>query len=154
MQLFLNNWNATLTAPATSGDATLSIEPSLAAKLVGLGAGDYYLLTLAKVEDDIETSWEIVKVTAAVGGTLTVEWQQEGTGPAAWAQGTEIIARATAGSLSNLLQMLAAQAQALSALTTRVAALEQGGPTQGNTLVDGSGNPLINQDGDQLVVAV
>ena len=153
MQLFLNNWNAALTAPATSGDVTLSIEPGQAAKLVGLGSGGYYVLTLVELVDDIETGWEIVKVTAAVGGTLTVERQQEGTAQAAWSVGAVISARATAGSLSNLLQVLAAQAQALSALTTRVAALEQGDPTQGSTLVDGSGNPLINQDGDQLVVA-
>ena len=153
MQLFLNNWNATLTAPATSGDLTLSVEPSQAAKLVGLGSGDHYVLTLAEVVDGIETSWEIVKVTAVVGGALTVERQQEGTGPAAWSVGAEISARATAGVLSNLLQMLAAQSQALNALAVRVGALEQGGPSEGDTLVDSLGNTLINQDGDPLVIA-
>lgn len=102
MQRFINNWAATLTAPATSGDLTLSVDPAEAAKLVGLGSGDHYVLTLAEVVDEVETSWEIVKVTAATGGLLTVEWQQEGTGPFAWSVGASISARATAGTLERL----------------------------------------------------
>lgn len=153
MQLFINNWSASLTAPATSGDLTLSIDPGQAAKLVGLGSGDYYLITLADVVAGIETGWEIVKVTAAAGGTLTVERHQEGTASAAWPVGAPISARATAGSLTSLLHLLAIQSQALSALTTRVTALEQGDHDQGGALVDSLGNTLINHDGAQLVVA-
>lgn len=102
MQLFINNWAATLTAPATSGDLTLSVDPAQAALLTGLGAGDYYVLTLAEVVDDAETSWEIVKVTAVVGGVLTVERPVEGTTAAAWSVGASISARATAGTLETL----------------------------------------------------
>lgn len=102
MQRFINNWAATLTAPAVSGDLTLSIDPAQAAKLVGLGSGDYYLLTLAELVDDAETSWEIVKVTAVVGGVLTVDRGEEGTGAYAWSVGASISARATAGTLETL----------------------------------------------------
>ncbi len=102
MQRFINNWAATLTAPATSGDLTLSVSSAEAVKLVGLGTGDHYLLTLAEIVDDQETVWEIVKVTAASGGVLTVERAQEGTAPAAWSAGASISARATAGTLEEL----------------------------------------------------
>jgi hypothetical protein len=102
MQRFINNWAATLTAPATSGDLTLSVSPAQAALLAGLGSGDFYLLTLAEVVSDLETSWEIVKVTAAAGGVLTVERAQEGTTAYAWSVGASISARATAGTLEQL----------------------------------------------------
>lgn len=102
MQRFINNWAATLTAPAISGDLTLSVDPAQAALLVGLGSGDHYLLTLAEIVDDVETDWEIVKVTAVTGGLLTVERGEEGTGAAAWSVGASISARATAGTLEEL----------------------------------------------------
>jgi hypothetical protein len=102
MQLFINNWAATLTAPATSGDLTLSVDPAQAAKLVGLGEVSHYLLTLAEVVDGQETAWEIVKVTASSGGVLTVQRGQEGTAASAWSVGASISARATAGTLEEL----------------------------------------------------
>lgn len=102
MQRFINNWAAVLTAPALSGDLTLSINPAQAALLTGLGGGDYYLLTLAELVDDAETSWEIVKVTAVIGGVLTVERGMEGTTAAAWSVDAYISARATAGTLETL----------------------------------------------------
>lgn len=102
MQLFINNWAAELTAPALSGDLTLSVDPAEAAKLVGLGSGDHYLLTLAEVVEGQETAWEIVKVTANAAGVLTVERGQEGTAPFAWSVGASISARATAGTLEEL----------------------------------------------------
>ncbi len=102
MQRFINNWAATLTAPATSGDLTLSVSPADAVKLVGLGSGDHYLLTLAEVIDDQEASWEIVKATANAAGVLTVERGQEGTTAFAWSVGALISARATAGTLEEL----------------------------------------------------
>jgi hypothetical protein len=102
MQRFINNWAATLTAPATSGDLTLSVSPAEAAKLVGLGSGDHYVLTLAEVVDGQETAWEVVKITVASGGVLTVERGQEGTAARAWSVGASISARATAGTLEEL----------------------------------------------------
>lgn len=99
MQRFINNWTATLTAPALSGDLALSIDPAKAALLTGLGSGDYYLLTLAEIVDDAETNWEIVKVTAVISGVLTVERGQEGTSAAAWSLDAYISARLTAAPL-------------------------------------------------------
>lgn len=142
MQRFINNWSATLTAPATSGDLTLSVAPAEAAKLVGLGSGDHYLLTLAEVVEGQETAWEIVKVTGAAAGVLTVERGQEGTAPFAWSVGASISARATAAALNALTAQLAdLQARltdtevALASLDERVAVLEAP-PDDGSERVD------------------
>ena len=103
MQLFINNWAAALTAPATASAVQLLVEPELAAKLVGLGGGDYYLLTLALVDaGGIETAWEPVRVTAAASGELTVVRGQEGAVALDWELGAHISARVTAGSLEEL----------------------------------------------------
>jgi hypothetical protein len=102
MQLFVNNWAATLTAPAAAAAPELVISPAKATELVGLGAGDFYLLTLARVIEGIETSWEIVKVTAVGGGVLSVERAQEDTAALDWLVGEQISARFTAGSTEAL----------------------------------------------------
>jgi hypothetical protein len=109
MQLFINNWTTVLTAPALSGDLSLSVDPGKAAELVGLAGPDHYLLTLSSSVDGIETAWEIVKVTAVSGSVLTVERGQEGTAAAAWGVDAEISARATAGSLVDLRGATTAQ---------------------------------------------
>ncbi|MDP2746207.1 SGNH/GDSL hydrolase family protein [Pseudomonas sp.] len=102
MQRFINNWAATLAAPAASAAPELTISADKAAELVGLGAGDYYLLTLAKVVDGAEVDWEIVKVTGAASGVLDVERGQEGTAELEWLTGEPISARFTAGSADEL----------------------------------------------------
>src|SRR3990167_6090412 len=103
MQLFINNWFAVLTAPATASAVSLSVPLADAAKLTGLGAGDYYLLTLAALDGaGIETAWEIVKVTASASGVLTVQRGQEGTAARDWVSASVISARATKGTLEAL----------------------------------------------------
>jgi hypothetical protein len=103
MQLFINNWAATLTAPALAGDLQLSVDPAQASRLTGLGGGDHYLLTLAEPgEAGGESAWEIVRVTGGADGVLTVERGQEGASAAAWSVGAEISARLTAGALEAL----------------------------------------------------
>lgn len=103
MQRFINNWSAVLTAPATASAVSLSVPLADAAKLVGLGAGDHYLLTLAELDGNgLETAWEIVKVTGAASGVLTVLRDQEGTGARDWAAASVISARATKGTFEVL----------------------------------------------------
>lgn len=103
MQLFINNWSAVLTAPATASAVSLSVPLADAAKLTGLGAGDHYLLTLAALDGaGIEIAWEIVKVTGAAAGVLTVQRAQEGTTALEWTSASVISARATKGTLEEL----------------------------------------------------
>lgn len=103
MQLFVNNFSASLLAPLDASAAQLSIDPAQAAKLTGLVAGSYYLLTLAAVDGSgVETAWEVVKVTTVAGGVLTVERGLEGTIPADWPVAASVTARVTAGALAAL----------------------------------------------------
>ncbi len=108
MQLYLNNWATTTAAEASAAALEILIAPADAAKLVGLGTGDHYLLTL--IEQDgagTEIDWEVVKVTAVSGvtGALTIDPAGrglEGTAARLWPIGTSISLRVTAGGLEAL----------------------------------------------------
>lgn len=114
MQRFVDNWSAVLLAPITSIATGLSIDPLQAAKLVGLGAGDFYELTLVEVDaNGAEIAWEIVTVTAAAAGALTLA-PRAGR---AWPQGAAISARLTSSAMARLLVDI-------QDLQARVAALE------------------------------
>ena len=103
MQLFINNLAAALTAPASASAVQLSVDPSAAALLVGLGSGDHYLLTLAVVDViGNETAWEIVRVTGKTAGVLDVVRGQEGTTALDLEAGTVISARLTRESMEAL----------------------------------------------------
>lgn len=106
MQLFIDNWEGTLTAAALASDENLHISPGLAARLAGLGEGNYYALTLVRVAEAggalREVAWENVHVTAVAAGVLTVQRGAEGTTPLAWSVGELISARLTAASAERL----------------------------------------------------
>lgn len=97
MQLFINYWSTSLTVAATAEAVSLSVSPAEAANLVGLGAGDHYLLTLFEVDSltGEELRREIVRATAVSGGNITVVRDQEGTGAQVWDAGQLIEARLT-----------------------------------------------------------
>lgn len=98
MQIFINNWSSRLDSPLTSASLEMLIAAEDAARLVGIGAGDHYLLTLVAVDSaGVETAHEIVRVTAVAGSALTIERAQEGTPAAEWPISTLIEARFTAG---------------------------------------------------------
>lgn len=108
MQLFINNWSAVLTAPAPASAVQLSIDAVQAAKLIGLGAGDHYLLTLAQLDSSgAEIAWEIISVTDTSGGVLEVERAQEYTVALDLAAGVSISARLTAATMSGIVAALA-----------------------------------------------
>lgn len=128
MQKFINNWTATLQAPAAIDSLELSVEPAQAAKLIGLGGGDYYVISATTPAVLGETTpWEIMKITGVAAGVLTVEREQEGTQPVAWPAGTTITACLSAAPLRALQASNADLVLALAALTARVEALEGGG---------------------------
>lgn len=100
MQQFIDNWSATLLAPATDTAASLSIEPAKAALLVGLGGEAFYRLTLVEVDEGgAEVDWDVVQVTAVAGGVLTVIRTDTAR---SWAAGTLIEARLTAAGMAEL----------------------------------------------------
>lgn len=100
MQQFIDNWSATLLAPATASDVSISVEPARAALLTGLGSGNFYHLTLVERNaEGVEIDWDVVKVTARAGGVLTVIRTATARD---WVAGTVIEARLTAAAMDAL----------------------------------------------------
>lgn len=113
MQLFINNWASRLAGPLSSSALTMQIPTEDAGLLAGLGAGDYYLLTLVGVDAlGIETAHEVIRVTAVAGSVLTIERAQEGSAALDWSISTRVEARYTAGAAAAPAQALAAHEQA------------------------------------------
>lgn len=62
---------------------------------------EFYLATLIGLNANAqESTWEIVRVTAKVSNTLTIERAQEGTAAQAWGNGTTVQMRITAGTMA------------------------------------------------------
>ena len=71
---WLNNWSTVLTAALSVTATVASVDPNAAARLTGFGAGNHYLATLVGHDElGIETAWEIVRITGAAGGSLTID---------------------------------------------------------------------------------
>lgn len=166
MQRFINNWAAPLTAPLAADAAALQIAVDQAARLVGLGGGDHYLLTLAQTDSNgNEVAWEVVKATSVSGGQVSITRAQEGTVALSLPAGAAVSARLTAGSMVVLVQAhtdLQAQVQALGQglaglqqqvqeLAERVSELE-GGSVPDNALTNQAGEVLTNQAGEVLTI--
>lgn len=121
MQLFINNWSTSLTVAAPAEAVQLSVPPIEAAKLIGLGTGDHYLLTLFEGDPSTgeELRREIVRATAVSGGAITVERGQEDTIAQVWDAGLLIEARLTKATMETLR--------------------DSGGPTLSDTAPEGPG---------------
>lgn len=105
-RLFANNAASTLASPALVTDLTLAL---VSGDTFPTPTGsDDFLLTLAS--GNPESAWEIVKVTARSGNTMTVVRAQEGTTAQAWAAGTKAELRLTAGSVSSFANQVALDA--------------------------------------------
>jgi hypothetical protein len=98
--LFTNN-AATTVASALSDVATsLTVASGKGALFPAIAGTDYFLLTLTQT--GIETTWEIVKVTARSGDVLTMVRGQEGTAAAAWVVGDKAELRLTKSGLAEV----------------------------------------------------
>lgn len=140
MQRFINNWAATLAAPAASADLQMTLNRSLPE----LAAGDTYLLTLIGQDTSgSEIAWEIIKVNGTAAGIISVERAQEGTPALDWPAGSRLELRLTAGYLNDLQASMAA-------LSTRLAALE----IPANALTDSAGQLLTDTTGNTLTLGV
>ena len=120
-QLFLNNVETTfLTAikdtPVTGTPATelgygiLQVNTSTSAALSVLTGGDYYVMTALKRAGSVESTIEVMRITAVDTATfpgecrLTVSRAQEGTTAKAYLTGDYLSMRLTKGALDSLLQ--------------------------------------------------
>src|SRR5690606_13280221 len=106
-QLYANNAATALVGDLAVGDLVLTVASD--ADLPQLAANQFILLTLIGLDGNgNEAAWEIVRVTGRNGKTLNVARGQEGTAARAWANGTLIEARLTAGSLDGKEDVIAA----------------------------------------------
>jgi hypothetical protein len=94
MNIVVNNFKSYLTAAVSALDTEMQINDELPALP---DPSDYYTLTLFKRYGVDEVEWEIVKVVAVDGTTLTVERGQEGTSPLDWDITSFVELRITAG---------------------------------------------------------
>jgi len=101
-QLFKNNSNSALAAGINNSDTSMTVLTGIGSKFPAITGSDYFLLTLTQAGQ--ETSWEIVKVTAVAGDTLSIVRAQEGTTASAWGMGSKAELRLTAGSIDGLVQ--------------------------------------------------
>lgn len=113
-QLFANNVSTKLDTSIQSTATSMTVLDASA--MPTPTGGDYFLLTLVGVVDGKETSWEIVKVTARSGNTLTIVRAQEGTTAVFWAGGTKVELRVTAGAFSELSSQIGDIDAALTAI--------------------------------------
>jgi len=95
-QLFTNNATGTLSAAITNVATSLTLGSGQGAKFPALSGGNTFLLTLIGFTSSLETSWEIVSVTARTTDTLTIIRAQESTTAVAWAINTPVALRWTA----------------------------------------------------------
>lgn len=106
-ELFANNAQSTLASSVSSSATTLPLATGTGASFPSPSGGDFFRMTLT--QPGIESSWEIVRVTARSGDSVTVVRAQEGTSAASWAAGSKAELRLTAGaqwSLSNIDQSI------------------------------------------------
>lgn len=101
MQQFINYWDTTLQEPLLAADGVLRVPTALAQRLA-FNPGGFYDLTL----DPAGAAPEIVRVTGATGGSLTLGARalEGSTTPASWPAGTRVVASITAGCLAALQQ--------------------------------------------------
>lgn len=98
--IFKNNFEVALAQPTTTSDTTITIRSG--SGFPTLGANERVVATIVDAATGLQ--FEIVTVTAVVGNVLTVQREQEGTAPRAWAAGDILSIRTTAASLTNTVR--------------------------------------------------
>jgi hypothetical protein len=95
-QLFANNADSTLAAPVSSVALSIQVASGEGVKFPTPTGGDYFLATLCKVVSGVETTIEIIKVTARATDILTIVRAQEGTTAQTYTTSDRVSLRMTA----------------------------------------------------------
>ena len=95
-QLFTNNATGALSAAITNVATSLTLQTGQGSKFPALSGGNTFVATLVGLTSSVETSWEIVLVTALTGDTMTIVRAQEGSAAVAWPINTPVGLRLTA----------------------------------------------------------
>lgn len=94
-----NNAVSTITTAISASDVGLAVAAGTGTLFPTLGASDYFYATLVSAGG----TYEVIKVTARVGDTMTIVRAQEGTTAQSFASGSRIEVRVTAASITDMV---------------------------------------------------
>ena len=94
-----NNAVSTITTAISASDVGLAVAAGTGTLFPTLGASDYFYATLVSAGG----TYEVIKVTARVGDTMTIVRAQEGTTAQSFTSGSRIEVRVTAASIQDML---------------------------------------------------
>lgn len=138
-----NNAVSTLAGALSSGAVTLAVAPGDGSKYPTLGAGDWFPLTLVKVDGTIE----IVRCTGRASDTFTIVRAQEGTAAQSFNVGDHVDLRLTAAALAEFLQHAGdTMTGALNMKGVNVNMQDGGGTTQSYASYPGGGGYAISSN--------
>jgi hypothetical protein len=94
-----NNATSTITTAISASDVGLAVAAGTGSLFPTLGTGNYFYATLVSSGG----TYEVIKVTARVGDTMTIVRAQEGTTAQSFASGSRFELRVTAASITDLI---------------------------------------------------
>lgn len=131
--LFTDNATSLLASGITNSQTTLVVTATQGALFPAPGAGQIAVVTLEDTGGNIEVVW----CTGRTSDTLTIVRAQEGTAAAAFASGSRVELRCTAGILQALLQKNGGDTMTGTTNLGGVLALGSGGSIQGGEYAGG-----------------
>lgn len=131
--LYTDNASSLLASGIGTSDTTLTVTATQGSLFPAPGAGQKAIITLESVGGAIE----IVSCTGRTGDTMTIVRGQEGTTPTAFASGSRVELRVTAGSLQAYLQKTGGDTLSGTTTVSGILALGSGGSIQGGEYAGG-----------------
>lgn len=119
-QLFNNNATTTLAASKPAGATSMLVQPGTGSRFPAITApGDFFNITLYKIVDGLETSFEIVKVTARSVDTFTIVGAQDNTPATSFGVGDQVSMRLTAAWITKTEALDAAQDELIAGIADK-----------------------------------
>lgn len=146
--VYANNASSTLASGIGSSDTTLSVNIGDGALFPTISAGQIAVVTL----EDASGNIEIVHATARTSDTMTIVRAQEGTDPAAFASGSRVELRVTAGILAALLQKTGSDTLSGTTTFSGVLAMGSAGSIQGGELAGVALRGAAGETDNQILI--
>lgn len=99
-QKFVNNLAVKLVGDISNVTVSISVDSTVGFPVLALG--DWLYLTITDKREGGETRWEIVKVNAVTGNTLSVTRGRDGTTAQNWLDGSDLTLRVVAQDMNEL----------------------------------------------------
>lgn len=106
-RIYTNNAASTLYSNIGTGALSMTVQTGDGALFPAPTGQQYFYVTLFKVVGSVESSHEVVKVTARTGDTFTIVRAQEGTSAKAFVSGDRVELRVTAENMNSAGMLIA-----------------------------------------------